>query len=287
MDDRNLSNVFDDNMSNAELINNDSFLKLKTKNKHKELRRKLFYLLVGITLTVLVAIICIVVFFGLKNVEIKGNSKYSEEDILKASGLSKADNLFGLDLKKAEEKIKNKCPYVSNVDFKIVLPSTIIINVTEDAPSYCTEIYGDYFLLSEDLRIISKHDMYEELEVLSLPIIYLKLPEVSRAVAGEVIKFDKNSSYDHIIDLLGNLKLQSIHSQIDCVDTSDRYHIVLYANDCRYKINLGTSDNLDTKLKFVNKVIEEEYDDGAIVSFNVEKVNQIVVLEQEFLFEFR
>ena len=36
---------FEQDLSNAELINNDSFLKLKAKNKHKELRRRIFYLL--------------------------------------------------------------------------------------------------------------------------------------------------------------------------------------------------------------------------------------------------
>ena len=140
MDKNDFDNDYDHELSNAELINNDSFLKLKTKNKHKEIRRKLFYLFIGIALTVFVAVICIVVFFGLKNVEIRGNSKYTEEQILKACGFSKADNLLALDLDKAEEKIKAKCPYVSDVSFKIVLPSTLIITVVEDAPSYCTVI---------------------------------------------------------------------------------------------------------------------------------------------------
>lgn len=287
MDERNNDNHFDDSLSNAELVNNDSFLKLKAKNKHKELRRRLFYLVVGIALTVFVAIICIVVFFGLKNVEIRGNSKYTEEQILKACGFSKADNLLALDLDKAEEKIKSKCPYVSEVSFKVVLPSTVIITIREDAPSYCTEIYGDYFLLSEDLRIISKHDMYEEIEILSLPIIYLKLPQISRAVAGEIIKFDKNSNYNHIMDFLYDLKEQEIHPLVDCVDARDRYHLSIYSNERRYKIDIGTSDNLDTKLRFVYKVIEEAFDEFSIVSFNVEKVNQIVVLEQDNLFEYR
>ena len=140
MNGRNSDNIYTDNLSNAELVNNDSFLKLRAKNKHKEFRRKLFYIIIGLALTVLVALICIVVFFGLKNVEIKGNSTYTEEQILKACGFSNANNLLALDLDKAEEKIKTSCPYVSDVSFKIVLPSTVIITVTEDAPSYSTEI---------------------------------------------------------------------------------------------------------------------------------------------------
>ena len=122
---------------------------------------------------------------------------------------------------------------------------------------------------------------------MSLPIIYLKLPQISRAVAGEVIKFDKNSSYNHIMSFLSDLKNQQIHPDVVCVDATDRYHLSIYSNEARFKIDIGTSDNLDTKLKFVYKVIEEAFNENSIVSFNVEKVNQIVVLEYDKLFDYR
>lgn len=278
--------LFDEELSNAELVNNDSFLKLRSKNKRKEIGRKVFYVAIGVSLTALIALVCIVVFFGLKKVEVKGNSRYTKEQILDACGFSASDNLFGIDLKKAEKDIIKKYPYISKVTFKRVLPSTLIIKVTEDAPSYCAEIYGDYFLLSEDLRIISKHDIYEDILVLDMPVIYLKLPQVERAVQGERIVFDKDSNYDHIIEFLAELKKQDIYSRTDCIDASDRYHLVLYTDGSKYKIDIGTLDNLDTKIKFVKKVIET-YDEHAVVSINVEKVNQIVARVVEGRFEYR
>ena len=278
--------LFNEELSNAELVNNDSFLKLRTKNKRKEVGRKIFYVVIGAALTALIAVVCIVVFFGLKKVEIRGNSRYTEKQILDACGFSPSDNLFGVDLKKTERNIIKKYPYISKVTFKRVLPSTLIVSVTEDAPSYCAEIYGDYFLLSEDLRIISKHDIYEDIEVLDMPVIYLKLPQVERAVQGERIVFDKNSNYDHLIEFLSELREQEIYNRTDCIDARDRYHIALYTDGGKYKIVVGTLDNLDTKLKFVKNVIAT-YDPYAIVSINVEKVNQIVARVMEEQFEYR
>ncbi len=277
----------DSGFSNAELVNNDSFLKLRTKNRRKELIRKFFYFAVGITLITIVTLICVVVFFGLKKVEIKGISKYTEEQILEACDFSSADNLFGIDFHEIEEKIKRKCPYISNVTFKRALPSTLVITVTEDAPSYCTEIFGDYFLLSEDLRVISKHDIYEDIEALELPVIYLKLPTVTRVVAGEAVIFKKTSSREHLLDFLLRLKEQYAHGEIDCVDASDRYHLVIYTNGSRYKVDLGTSENIDTKIRFVKKVIETEFDENSVATINVEKVNQIVTREFDDKFIFR
>ena len=277
--------LFDEDISNAELVNNDSFLKLRSKNKRKEIGRKIFYVVVAVLLVALITTICIVVFFGLKNVEIRGNIRYTEEQILEACGFSPSDNLVGVDLKKAEREIIKKYPYISKVTFKRVLPSTLIITVVEDAPSYCAEIYGDYFLLSSDLRIISKHDIYEDIEVLDMPVIYLKLPLVERAVQGERIIFVKDSNYDHIVDFLSLLRGQEIYKRTDCIDVSNRYNLVLYTDGSKYRVDIGTVDNLDTKLKFVKKVIET-YSPEAIISINVERVNQIVArtVEEPFIF---
>ena len=277
----------DGELSNAELVNNDSFLKLRSKNRRKEILRRFFYFAVGAALVTLITVVCVVVFFGLKKVEIKGISKYTEEQILKACDFSSADNLFGIDFDEVEEKIKKKCPYISNVTFKRALPSTLVITVTEDAPSYCTEIFGDYFLLSADLRVISKHDIYEDIEALELPVIYLKLPTVTRVVAGEEVLFKKNSSKEHLLDFLSKLNEQYEHGDIDCIDASDRYHLVIYTDGSRYKVDLGTSDNLDTKIRFVKKVIEAEYNENSFATINVERVNQIVTRPYDDKFVFR
>ena len=277
----------DNELSNAELVNNDSFLKLRAKNKQKEIARKFFYFTLGAALITLITMVCVVVFFGLKTVEIKGISKYTEEQILSACDFSSADNLFGIDFDEVEERIKRKCPYISDVSFKRALPSTLVITVTEDAPSYCTEILGDYFLLSEDLRVISKHDIYEEIDALELPVIYLKLPDVRRVVAGEKISVKKSSSMDHLTDFLSQLREQYGHGEIDCIDASDRYHLVIYTDGSRYKIDLGTSDNLDTKIRLVKRVIETQYSEDSIASINVEKVNQIVARPYEEIFLYR
>lgn len=279
--------IDDEDISNAELVNQDSFLKLKAKNRHKEIRRRIFSLIVAILIIAILATICITVFLGLKKVEIKGNFRYTKEQIIEASGLDGSDNLITLDLKKAKRKIMKACPYISNVSFKIVLPSTVIITVDEDAPGYCAEIYGDYFLLSNDLRVISKHDIYEDIEVFPLPVIYIKLPEVKRAVAGEIIEFDKSSSFKHLLAFLEQIKNEDIYFNLNCIDITDRYHITLYANESKHKIAIGTTDNLTTKLKFVNKVIESEYDEKSIISLNVEKINQIVVMEYDKVFEYK
>ena len=84
-------------LNNAELVNQDSFERLRSKNRRKEIRRRIFYTLVALLLIAAVGIVCVVLFFNLRTVEIRGNSHYTDEEILDACGFTPTTNLFGID----------------------------------------------------------------------------------------------------------------------------------------------------------------------------------------------
>lgn len=271
-------------LNNAELVNKDSFERLKSKNRRKEFRRRIFYFFISVLLCAVVALVCIIFFFGLKHVEIRGNEKYSQDEILAVCSFEENVNLFGIDFDAAENLITGNFPYIRGVNFKRVFPSTLIITVFEDAPAWFTQIAGDWFVLSDDLRVISRYNMKEEIELLGLPLTYINLPEVNYAVTGETVKFTKTSNYDYIVSFLKELDDYEFFSSVDSIDASDRYHISVYSGNGKYKINIGTSENLDAKIKFVMKVIEEAFDENTIASIDVEYLTSIIVLKQDELF---
>ena len=91
--------TFFEELNNAELVNQNSFERLRSKNLHKEIRRRIFYFLISMILIVLIGIVCVVIFFGLKNVEVRGNSRYSANEILSVCGFTSRTNLFGINFK--------------------------------------------------------------------------------------------------------------------------------------------------------------------------------------------
>jgi hypothetical protein len=274
--------------TNAELVNQNSFEKLRSKNRRKEIFRRIFYLFLALILMAFVVAISIYLFFRMREVKIRGNDRYTADEILAVCGFEEETNLFAVDLDKVEEAILKKFPYIRDVSFKRVLPSTLVITVDEDSPKYCAEIHGDWFLLSKDLRVISRHDYYEEIEVLSLPVTYLLLPEIDYAVAGDVITFSHASAYRYLTGFLDNLSHHSFYAKIDCIDATDRYHIDLYAGNGRYFIELGNADSLDSKLNFVEAVLRDPtFTDKTIASFIVEYIDKAIVSKQEHPFEYR
>lgn len=275
-------------LTNAELVNQDSFARLRYKNRRKEFFRRIFYVFIAILLVSFICVVCVAVFFGLKRMEIRGNNRYTTDEILSVCNVSSKTNLFTVDLEEMEEAIINSFPYIRNVTFRRVLPSTLILTVEEDTPKYCAEIHDDWFLLSDDLRVISRHDLYEEVAVLSLPVTYLYLPEVDYAVAGERVRFSQVSSYQYMTDFLAELSSHSFYPFVQCIDATDRYHIELYAENGRYLVRIGNAESLDTKLRFVAKVLEDEtFNMNTIASINVEYVSKIIVLKQDHPFEYR
>ena len=274
--------------TNAELVNQDSFERLRSKNRRKEFFRRIFYVVIAILLVAVIAVVCVTVFFSLKTVEVKGNSRYSTADILSVCDFSSDTNLLAIDLAATEAAIVKNCPYIREVKFRRILPSTLEMTVVEDTPKYCAEIHGDWFLLSDDLRVISRHDLYEEVTILSLPVTYLLLPEVDYAVAGETVRFSQPSAFNYLKAFLAELSAHDFYSQVECIDTTDRYHIELYTKGNRYLIRVGNSDSLDTKLRFVDKVLEDEtFTSTTYASINVEYVNHVIVLKQDRPFSYR
>lgn len=83
-------------------------------------------------LTLLVAMtVGATVFFRVEMVAVAGNSRYTQEEVVAASGIQLEDNLFRLNKNRISSDIRQKLPYVEGVNIVRRLPSTIVITVTE------------------------------------------------------------------------------------------------------------------------------------------------------------
>lgn len=99
---------------------------------------------VGGKLLVMAAVVAAVVFgvaifFKVNTVEVQGNSIYSAEEIMSASGIQKGDNLFTLNKEAAAGSIKAGLPYVETVSVIRFLPDRVVIEVRESEAAFAVE----------------------------------------------------------------------------------------------------------------------------------------------------
>lgn len=82
------------------------------------------------------------VFFQVEAIAVTGNNRYTQEEIIAASGVQVGDNLFRMSKKQISEQILHQLPYVESVSILRGLPSTITFQVTEWDAVAQVEVYS-------------------------------------------------------------------------------------------------------------------------------------------------
>ena len=81
---------------------------------------------------VIVAVIFVMsVFFRVSDIQVRGNTHYTDEEIIRAIDIEEGDNLFFFDRFAALSRVFAKLPYIDEVTVERSLPNRVIITVTE------------------------------------------------------------------------------------------------------------------------------------------------------------
>lgn len=224
------------------------------KRKNVERRRGLFF---GVTILLMFLAIVFLIYkfvFVVNSITVEGTDKYTAEEIIEASGLHTGINLYSFRESTVVKRITLACPYITSVDVKRHVPSKVTLVVVEDVPKYYADIFGEYKILSEGLRVL---DTVEDAEQLPGGLIKLKLPSVSYSVEGRVIQFASPQRERGIRDLLTAIIGSDISSRVTAIDISDRFDISVVC-DSKYKLILGSAERADMQLKTAAAVLQDE-----------------------------
>ena len=102
----------------------------RTRRRNRGRFGPLFKLLcvVGVILAVTVGA---TVFFRVEQVTVSGNQRYTQEEIIAASGIQLGDNLYSLNKVRIDQNLRTTLPYIGELTINRSLPSTVVITVTE------------------------------------------------------------------------------------------------------------------------------------------------------------
>ena len=124
---------------------------MRHNRKRKRGRRRfglLFKLLCGAAL-VAAATLGATVFFQGETIAVVGNSRYTAQEVIDASGVQIGDNLFQMNKNQISQRILQQLPYVGEVSPQRGLPSTLTIQVTEISAAARVEVYQEASLQAE------------------------------------------------------------------------------------------------------------------------------------------
>lgn len=225
-------------------------------NSSKRMRRRKrkmnLYGLVVILLVLTVGITVSYTFlFNINEIRVSGESdQYTAEEIVKASGISKGDNLLRLNTAQSEQNILDNLLYIETAVVDRDFPSSLEITVSKCIPAYNVNYSAGTLLISRKGKILADNGFITE----GLPIIYGYEPSVT--TPGSMIETEDEQKGDAFTDLIEMIGLSSEYP-VSSVDMSDKYSIVVnYANGIIFK--MGNWTDVEYKLNMAQNVMNNE-----------------------------
>lgn len=222
----------------------------RRKKKYKRRRKTAVYLVLLLFVCVVCLVLSLTVFFNASQIKVAGNSRYTPEQIVTASGFETGDNLLRMDKEEMAENILKALPYVSDVRVIRELPSTVTIKVTETTPACFYEISENrYALLSDALRVMEIVNVEPETTA-RLSGIVMTVPD-----EGEIAAAESDISEKILLDLLTILRENDIIITNNIMFTN-AINVTFGAAD-RVTVKLGGNSDLEYKIGMVKTYLND------------------------------
>lgn len=219
--------------------------------RRKRRRRRallLFYVFLFLSIVSAAAVLSLTVLFKIDAVRVTGTSRYSQNEIVAASGIAKGENLFLVKTGAAADRIRKKLPYIGTVKISRKLPAAVEINVSEDTICGAIPYGGKYAVVGSGEKLLEITDKLPE------GCALIKGLELRGAQTGEQMK-PKDSSREGIFRDLTKALQNNKMTDISQMDFTSEYRIeIVYEN--RITINLGLPSDFDCKIRYARKLFD-------------------------------
>ncbi len=222
-------------------------------------------LIVGIGYGVLCAGDCLyqLSYFEVNNIDIQGNRYVSAEQILELSGIKLKQNIFSVDLQKANQGLRSH-PYLKLVMVERRLPQTIFIKVKERKGVALLEAPGGYYLIDKTGVILENAGMRNKKR---LPVIKGVSPELLE-VGARINQGQELLAFLRSKGLLINYASLDIRQEDNPILTTRRGRLKVYLGEGRWEDKLKNFDlvyqSLQARISSV-KSIDLRYEQLAVV----------------------
>ena len=194
----------------------------------------------------------VAIFFKVGRVEVQGNTIYSSEKIMEASGLELGDNLLTVSRARVAGNVKAALPYVDQVSVGRVLPDTVVISVKESQLVFAAQTdTNTVWLISPSGKALERIDasiMEEYPQIIGVTL--------NNPTAGQTVTAVNQTTLDAVLTLFSELDGTGILEHVASVNVEKEYDMVVQYDD-RYEIDLGSSDRLAYKVQYLQAILEQ------------------------------
>ncbi|MCI8437206.1 MAG: FtsQ-type POTRA domain-containing protein [Lawsonibacter sp.] len=214
------------------------------------------------------------VFFRVEQVTVTGNQRYTEEEIIAASGIQLGSNLYSLNKVRIDRNLRTTLPYIGELTINRSLPSTVVITVTEweavaqvaapgveQVTAYQEEAGEKAVTTAQEPWLISvKGKLLEPAPANSTAIAVTGLtPLAPQAGSFLEVPEEELTKLEALTGLLEALEVREVRGEVSAIRLESTYLVARYAGRFDVKMRLNADFNYDVRrMESVRQRMEAE-----------------------------
>ena len=245
-----------------------SGLRQKQKRKAKQRTQKAMPVDVWKRLLIMAAVVAalalsMIIFFRVRNVEVRGNLFYSAEEISAATAIADGDNLLTISRGQVAGSVMAQLPYVESVQVTRRLPDTVIVTVTEFDTTYAVpDAAGTWYLMTSTGKLTEQVPELEAKAHIQVENLVLKAPVVGEQAVPSADEGKEDAArrrLETLLKLLKEIEAAGLVREVSSVNVMTTSSLSLWYGD-RFQVELGDSSELAYKLEYLKLIIAEQKD---------------------------
>ncbi|WP_455582083.1 cell division protein FtsQ/DivIB [Dysosmobacter sp.] len=191
-------------------------------------------------------------FFRVDTIVVTGEERYTEAEVVSATGVATGDNLFLLNKFAVANSILAELPYIEEIRINRKLPDTLLIDVKECGTPLAVIQDGIAWLVSPGGKIVEQRPAAEAGETSLISGCTLLAPSVGSQLA---LATEYAGEQQSLLALLSALEDAALLDQVDGIRLGDLSSLVMEYGG-RFSVELPYGADYPRKLRALQKVIE-------------------------------
>ena len=225
----------------------------KHHHKHRRLRFTRLYGALCVLLILAAVVAGCIIFFKVDTIEVEGNDRYTQQEIVDVSGIQSGDNMFLFNKFDSINSILTKLSYVESVSIRRSLPSTVHITVTECTATAAVkdEERDCWWLVNSSGKIVERTE-----DTPSIPEVTGLAPVDPTVGQAMNVSDDQRLQLEAMTGLLSSLENRELLSNVNSFDLSST-SVALMQYDGRIEVRFKLSSDYDYEVRILGEVMTD------------------------------
>ncbi len=216
--------------------------------RHSSFSAPLMFVIVEVALIFVMS-----VFFRVNDIEVNGNTHYTDSEIIRAIDIEEGDNLFFFDRFAALSRVFAKLPYIEEVTVERKLPDKVIIEVTESTALAYLSLGGENWTIDHNCKVLGKaaeEELSNLIAVRGIKPGTLLIGETMQTESGET------DTVEYLAEVLYQIEQRGFASSVSQIDFEDLSAVTFYYGG-RLTVKIGANTNTEYKFGMFAAVLDK------------------------------